>query len=404
MPRIYPPGSSRRKVYHCVPLFEKKCSKCIWSFALSEFIDNKGKQTVMCTTCRVKGVKYRVIQRERARAKNAVICETDMKACTRCSVMKYFHNNFVDEKTGKEYKLCVECRKKDSDLHASHMKRAREVNATRSDGMKACTKCFKIQVIDKFNDTAGQEHVQCNECRTKFSIHKRTTISGKITVYKAAAKKQHILWALDEERCATLFQGDCTYCCTSVSENGRLSGIDRMNSGGDYVESNVVTCCWRCNESKCTVDPFTFIERCLHIHGTKRYDNAWTVKTPGTYSGYKNDANRRGYTFEMTREQYDTFLETPCIYCKREITDTNKSGIDRRDSTKGYIEGNMDPCCTECNYMKGTMSVDAFRDMVSRIAKNVDAILPKIPPDIPRCFESFMQFRKVLKQKRSIGF
>ena len=62
----------------------------------------------------------------------------------------------------------------------------------------------------------------------------------------------------------------------------------------------------------------------------------------------------------------------PCMYCgsapgrviyerlnnkrkRRSDTVIHISGIDRVDSAKGYVEGNVVPCCSICNYMKGAM-------------------------------------------------
>jgi len=43
------------------------------------------------------------------------------------------------------------------------------------------------------------------------------------------------------------------------------------------------------------------------------------------------------------------------------------SGLDRVDSSRGYVHGNVVPCCGECNYAKQDLSVDDFLASVARI-------------------------------------
>jgi hypothetical protein len=54
------------------------------------------------------------------------------------------------------------------------------------------------------------------------------------------------------------------------------------------------------------------------------------------------------------------------------------SGIDRVDSTKGYIHGNVVPCCGECNAMKSALPLAGFLALVARIQSHkpsVDGVL-----------------------------
>lgn len=77
-------------------------------------------------------------------------------------------------------------------------------------------------------------------------------------------------------------------------------------------------------------------------------------------------------------------MESPCAYCgaaptlhEHELQYMQKTkapwkhnGIDRVDTTKGYIEGNVVPCCCTCNYAKHTMTVPEFKDWITRIYNN----------------------------------
>ena len=53
----------------------------------------------------------------------------------------------------------------------------------------------------------------------------------------------------------------------------------------------------------------------------------------------------------ITKEFFMKLWDLPCTYCGGEAY-----GIDRRDNTIGYTEGNSVSCCAPCNYSKNWMS------------------------------------------------
>jgi hypothetical protein len=85
---------------------------------------------------------------------------------------------------------------------------------------------------------------------------------------------------------------------------------------------------------------------------------------------------------------FETFLilsQQPCTYCgslphrihnvydidkrnpKIEEADFIYNGLDRIDNSKGHLPSNVVPCCTNCNTMKMSLSVDAFIDHIKLI-------------------------------------
>ena len=99
-----------------------------------------------------------------------------------------------------------------------------------------------------------------------------------------------------------------------------------------------------------------------------------------TYYSYKRGAKRRGYSFELTEEQFREIATKPCIYCgdsltqcKRGKTTDNRNGewyytgIDRYDNTKGYTLENSVPCCKKCNAIKTNMSIDELAAQIEKI-------------------------------------
>lgn len=82
----------------------------------------------------------------------------------------------------------------------------------------------------------------------------------------------------------------------------------------------------------------------------------------GFYSQYKNNAKRRGYVFEISKEEFQILKSKPCHYCGEQ-----SSGIDRKNNTIGYIVGNCLPCCAVCNRMKMNLEYNHFLNKCKQI-------------------------------------
>jgi hypothetical protein len=54
----------------------------------------------------------------------------------------------------------------------------------------------------------------------------------------------------------------------------------------------------------------------------------------------------------LTREQFIELVEKPCCYCG-EVKPSMGVGLDRIDNSKGYTMGNVQPCCGDCNQLRG---------------------------------------------------
>jgi 5-methylcytosine-specific restriction endonuclease McrA len=64
--------------------------------------------------------------------------------------------------------------------------------------------------------------------------------------------------------------------------------------------------------------------------------------------------------FELTIEYLEQNSKLPCSYCGLYTTDALIMGVDRVDSSKGYIPSNCVPCCKKCNIMKHKWEVGDF--------------------------------------------
>jgi len=94
------------------------------------------------------------------------------------------------------------------------------------------------------------------------------------------------------------------------------------------------------------------------------------------YNKYKYNAKKRGYEWNLTKEQFKELTQQDCYYCgvkpKNKSKNTNcfgdfiYNGIDRIDNAKGYTIDNVVPCCKLCNQAKMDLTLQEFKDWIKR--------------------------------------
>jgi hypothetical protein len=98
------------------------------------------------------------------------------------------------------------------------------------------------------------------------------------------------------------------------------------------------------------------------------------------YGGYKARArlHKKNIPFDLTKEEFKAIVLQNCHYCGIESSSVVmakptangafvSNGIDRVDSSKGYVKENCVPCCTRCNWMKNEMPYEDFLLHIKRI-------------------------------------
>lgn len=96
---------------------------------------------------------------------------------------------------------------------------------------------------------------------------------------------------------------------------------------------------------------------------------------------YKQRCIRENRIFNLSEDVFRSMIYSKCHYCGREGSNTvkrgpksrllvsNYNGIDRVDSSRGYVEGNCVPCCRTCNSIKRDFSVETFYEKVAILIK-----------------------------------
>ena len=96
------------------------------------------------------------------------------------------------------------------------------------------------------------------------------------------------------------------------------------------------------------------------------------------YASYQDRCKRKQMEFEFTKKEFRKITSENCFFCgtkplqsgrKRNNGSYLHNGIDRIDSSKGYVNGNVLPCCEICNKAKRDLSLDEFLKWINRLIK-----------------------------------
>lgn len=106
----------------------------------------------------------------------------------------------------------------------------------------------------------------------------------------------------------------------------------------------------------------------------------WEAAMHHLFGSYQRAAEKRGYGWKLTKQEFYDLTQKPCTYCgsspQQEHNPGNSApfvynGIDRIDNTQGYVRENCCPCCGVCNQMKLDMELSAFREHLSRMTRHM---------------------------------
>ena len=164
---------------------------------------------------------------------------------------------------------------------------------------------------------------------------------------------------------------------TVIEDLGKVSSL----GGHSYYRSRCRCSCG--NEKDVTNEHLVHlkIRSCGCLRRGEASDDAFYNVAVGKI---RRGALSRGLAFELTHAEVLQIIKQPCHWCGD--SNGNKltghdlpngrpgcNGIDRLDNAKGYIAGNVVPCCWPCNRMKGQLSETAFLERCRLIIAHVAA-------------------------------
>jgi hypothetical protein len=81
---------------------------------------------------------------------------------------------------------------------------------------------------------------------------------------------------------------------------------------------------------------------------------------------YKWGARRRNLEWDISDEEFFDIIHQKCVYCDSSPTH-RFNGVDRRDNLKGYVSGNVVPCCKKCNTAKADYTPEEFLAWIAQV-------------------------------------
>lgn len=211
--------------------------------------------------------------------------------------------------------------------------------------------------------------------KSEYNKRPGTLLRGKWFNLKQKAKERAVDVLITQEVANKFFTQPCYYCDDPPGHS--WNGIDRVDASKPYMEGNIVACCKWCNWTKLDYDVRDFAKISTNVAAKYLGDDTFPLdynfvkpmKKSGKHTSYKCDAKRSGKEFDLDKKLFNQLVKKPCTYCGIHIPGHNL-GLDRVDSSIGYLPNNVVTCCPRCNFAKNHQTVDEFMERCLRIAHN----------------------------------
>jgi Domain of unknown function (DUF5664) len=94
--------------------------------------------------------------------------------------------------------------------------------------------------------------------------------------------------------------------------------------------------------------------RYSHKEGVNKSAKLRAIVNPlsSSWCSGRGQAKKKGLEWTISLEEFSSLRSKPCYYCGGELP-LRGSGLDRLDNSWGYRSGNVVPCCTSCNRVRG---------------------------------------------------
>lgn len=331
------------------------CSGCKKSYYLHE-----GVKT--CSNCKERGKQSKIVAKE-----TVVLCASDKCKFNRSTENQYCLKHqlclFIDETAALGKKLCKQyvrgCR---AQLDAEYSKSACEeclvkerekdrarrgyaqVTVAAEPNKQVCTTCCKTLDEEQFNGQNGVKTKTCSGCRE----------ANRIQDMKRDKEHRNELARIAEQNPARK-----TVKMEWNENNYEKVALKSMNYRQRQIEADVEQYL-----SKNAENAKQWRENNPEKVANNNLNKINNVQLQ--YGVYARSARDKNLVFSLSVEEFDIIVKNPCYYCGT-IQDRGFNGVDRQNSEIGYIMENSVSCCQMCNYMKASLSVDAFLGRVEHI-------------------------------------
>jgi len=86
------------------------------------------------------------------------------------------------------------------------------------------------------------------------------------------------------------------------------------------------------------------------------------------YLAYLKNCERLNRKIEISLGEYKEIVSRPCSYCGT----NERMGMDRVDSSKGYLKENVVSCCWLCNRMKNKYSKEEYLTKIKQVYEHLN--------------------------------
>jgi len=114
------------------------------------------------------------------------------------------------------------------------------------------------------------------------------------------------------------------------------------------------------------------------------------------YNEYLKGAIKKNLQFELDANEFESLVNSHCHYCD-DYHEERVIGIDRIDSSKGYLMNNVVPCCAICNRMKSDLEKNDFLNHIHKIYLHSFTDNKSIESSIIEEKKSYIRPRKILE-------
>lgn len=191
----------------------------------------------------------------------------------------------------------------------------------------------------------------------------------------------------------------------SIAHTGKIlteehkRNISESNMGREVTEetkqkiSEANTCRTSSEETKRKISKANKIRFCKYGHDTSKVFRPRRSGRGCVFCACIRNAKERGIVFDITEDQCAEVVNSACIF---KCTECNTTGIDRIDSSKGYIPDNIQPMCGNHNYMKRQFLMGKFTLLCTAVhekgiiqATPLPVVVTKSETSVPRPASNF---------------